>query len=78
MNREVGETTPFRTLGLRPHNVYLSAKTRQVAMELTTEMIQDMDRQYGQKVVSMAESALINDISKGINRDILNILFALG
>ena len=39
MNREVGETTPYRTLGFRPHNVYLAAKTRQAAIELTTEMI---------------------------------------
>jgi len=78
MNREVGETTPFRTLGLKPHNVYLAAVTRQVAMELTTEMIQDMDRQYGQRIVEMSEGELINEISQGINRDILNLLFALG
>ena len=78
MGREVGETTPYRTLGLKASNVYLAAKTRQAAMELTTEMIQDMDRQYGQQIVSMSETALINEISQGINRDILNLLFALG
>jgi hypothetical protein len=78
MNREVGETTPYRTLNYQISNVYISAKSKKIAMEITTEMIQDMNRQYAINTVGMSENIMINEISQSINRDILSHLFALG
>jgi hypothetical protein len=78
MRRGVGETTQFRTMGLQAFTKFVEAETFQVAATVTTEQIQDLNRQYGIDVVSMMENALVNEISQSINKHILSRAFALG
>jgi hypothetical protein len=78
MRRGVGETTQYRTMGLTAFTKFVEAETFQVAATVTTEQIQDLNRQYGIDVVSMMENALVNEISQSINKHILSRAFALG
>lgn len=78
MRRGVGEEQYYRTMGLQAFTKFVEAQTYQVAATITTEQIQDMNRQYGIDVVSMVENALVNDISQAINKHILSRAFALG
>jgi len=78
MRRGVGETSYYRTMGLQAFTKFVEAQTFQVAATVTTEQIQDLNRQYGIDVVSMMENALVNEISQSINKHILSRAFALG
>jgi len=78
MRRGVGETSYYRTMGLQAFTKFVEAETFQVAATVTTEQIQDLNRQYGIDVVSMMENALVNEISQSINKHILSRAFALG
>lgn len=78
MRRGVGETSYYRTMGLQAFTKFVEAETFQVAAQVTTEQIQDLNRQYGIDVVSMMENALVNEISQSINKHILSRGFALG
>jgi hypothetical protein len=78
MRRGVGETSYFRTMGLQAFTKFVEAETFQVAATVTTEQIQDLNRQYGIDVISMMENALVNEISQSINKHILYRAFALG
>jgi hypothetical protein len=78
MRRGVGETSYYRTMGLQAFTKFVEAETFQVAAQITTEQIQDLNRQYGIDVVSMMENALVNEISQSINKHILSRAFALG
>jgi hypothetical protein len=78
MRRGVGETTQYRTMGLQAFTKFVEAETFQVAATVTTEQIQDLNRQYGIDVISMMENALVNEISQSINKHILSRSFALG
>lgn len=78
MSRATGEVEYYRTMNLRSFTKFIEAKTYQVAMDVTTEQLQDMDRQWGIQVMSMAESILVNEISQSINKHILSRVFALG
>lgn len=78
MSRGTGESTYYRTMNMKTITKFIQAETFQVAMDVTTEQIQDMDRQWGLQIMSMAESALINEISQSINKHILGRAFALG
>jgi hypothetical protein len=78
MSRGTGETSYYRTMNMKAVTKFIEAETYQVAMTVTTEQIQDMDRQWGLQIMSMAESALINEISQAINKHILSRAFALG
>ena len=78
MKRGVGESTYYRQMGLKAYTKFVEAKTFQVAASVTTEQIQDLNKQYGIDVVSMVENALVNEVSQSINKDILTKLFALG
>jgi hypothetical protein len=78
MRRGVGETTQYRTMGMQAFTKFVEAETFQVAATVTTEQIQDLNRQYGIDVLSMMENALVNDISQSINKHILFRAFALG
>jgi hypothetical protein len=78
MRRGVGETTQYRTMGLQAFTKFVEAETFQVAATVTTEQIQDLNRQYGIDVVSMMENALVNEISQSTNKHILSRAFALG
>jgi hypothetical protein len=78
MNRGTGETTYYNTMGLKAFTKFVEAKTFQVAASVTTEQIQDLNKQYGIDVVSMVENALVNELSQAINKNILSKAFALG
>lgn len=78
MRRGVGETSYYKTMGLTAFTKFVEAETFQVAATVTTEQIQDLNRQYGIDVISMMENALVNEISQSINKHILSRAFALG
>lgn len=78
MNRETGESTYYRSMGLKTFTKFVEAKTYQVAASVTTEQIQDLNKQFGIDVVSMVENALVNEVSQAINKHILSSAFALG
>lgn len=78
MRRGVGETTQYRTMGMQAFTKFVEAETFQVAATVTTEQIQDLNRQYGIDVLAMMENALVNEISQSINKHILFRGFSLG
>jgi hypothetical protein len=78
MNRGTGESTYYRQMGLKAYTKFVEAKTFQVAASVTTEQIQDLNKQYGIDVVSMIENALVNEVSQSINKNILSKAFSLG
>lgn len=78
MRRGIGETSYYRTMGLQAFTKFVEAETFQVAAQVTTEQIQDLNRQYGIDVVSMVENQLVNEVSQSINKHILSRAFALG
>lgn len=78
MNRETGESTYYRSMGLKTFTKFVEAKTYQVAASVTTEQIQDLNKQFGIDVVSMVENALVNEISQSINKHILGTAFTQG
>lgn len=78
MNRETGESTYYRSMGLKTFTKFVEAQTFQVAAAVTTEQIQDLNKQFGIDVVSMVENALVNEVSQSINRHILGLAFNLG
>ena len=78
MRRGIGETSYYRTMGLQAFTKFVEAETFQVAAQVTTEQIQDLNRQYGIDVVSLMENALVNEVSQAINKHILYRAFALG
>lgn len=78
MGRGTGENTYYRMMGLQTFTKFIEAETFQVAASVTTEQIQDLNKQYGMDVVSMVENALTNEISQSINKHILSRAFALG
>lgn len=78
MTRETGESTYYRSMGLKTFTKFVEAKTYQAAAEVTTEQIQDLNKQFGIDVVSMVENALVNEVSQAINKNILGRAFTLG
>lgn len=78
MNRETGESTYYRSMGLKTFTKFVEAQTFQAAAAVTTEQIQDLNKQFGIDVVSMVENALVNEVSQGINKHILGQAFQLG
>ena len=78
MLRGVGETNYYKSLGLSTFTKFVEAGTFQVAASVTTEQIQDLNKQFGIDVVSMIENALVNEVSQAINKHILSRGFALG
>jgi hypothetical protein len=78
MRRGVGETTYYRNKGLTAFTKFVEAETLQVSITITTEQMQDLSRQYGLDITSMAETQLVDEITKAINKHILSRGFALG
>ena len=78
MLRGVGESTYFNSMGLSTFTKFVEAETFQVAAGVTTEQIQDLNKQFGIDVISMIENALVNEVSQAINKHILARAFALG
>ena len=78
MLRAVGESTYYNSMGLSTFTKFIEAETFQVAASVTTEQIQDLNKQFGIDVISMIENALVNEVSQAINKHILSRAFALG
>jgi len=78
MLRAVGESTYYNSMGLSTFTKFVEAETFQVAASVTTEQIQDLNKQFGIDVISMIENALVNEVSQSINKHILSRAFALG
>lgn len=78
MLRGVGETAGYRALGTKVYTKAVDAETFQVSTVVTTEQIQDLNKQFGIDLVSMVQNALVNEISQSINKHILSRAFALG
>ncbi len=78
MTRATGESTYYKSLGLSTFTKFVEAGTFQVAASVTTEQIQDLNKQFGIDVVSMIENALVNEVSQSINKHILSRAYALG
>lgn len=78
MLRGVGESNYYKSLGLSTFTKFVEADTFQVAASVTTEQIQDLNKQFGIDVVSMIENALVNEVSQAINKHILSRGFAMG
>jgi hypothetical protein len=78
MLRGVGESNYFNSMGLSTFTKFVEADTFQVAASVTTEQIQDLNKQFGIDVISMIENALVNEVSQAINKHILSRAFALG
>lgn len=78
MSRATGENTYYRVMNMQTFSKIIQAETFKIAITLTTEQIQDLDRQWGLDVISMAENTLVNEVSQSINKHILSRAFALG
>jgi hypothetical protein len=78
MGRGTGESTYYRPMNIQAYTKFIEAETYQVSATVTTEQIQDLNKQFGLDVVSMIENALVNEISQAINKHILSRAFALG
>jgi hypothetical protein len=78
MLRGTGESTYYNSMGLSTFTKFVEAETFQVAAAVTTEQIQDLNKQFGIDVISMIENALVNEVSQAINKHILSRAFALG
>jgi hypothetical protein len=78
MLRGIGETAGYRAMGTKVYTKAVDAETFQVSTVVTTEQIQDLNKQFGIDIVSIAQNGLINDISQSINKHILTRAFALG
>ena len=78
MLRAVGESSYYNSMGLSTFTKFVEAETFQVAASVTTEQIQDLNKQFGIDVISMIENALVNEVSQSINKHILSRAFALG
>lgn len=75
--REMGEATPGRRIGLKSYTIDVKAQTLQVDSAITREQVQDL-KQFGIDAVSQAEAALVNELTQGINKIILEKMFKLG
>jgi hypothetical protein len=78
MLRGVAESAYYNSMGLSTFTKFVEAETFQVAASVTTEQIQDLNKQFGIDVISMIENALVNEVSQSINKHILSRAFALG
>ncbi len=78
MLRSVGESNYYNSMGLTTFTKFVEADTFQVAASVTTEQIQDLNKQFGIDVISMIENALVNEVSQSINKHILSRAFQLG
>jgi hypothetical protein len=78
MSRGTGEQTYPRSMGIQTFTKNVQAGTFQVTISVTTEQIQDMNRQFGIDILAMAEGVLVNEVSQSINKHILSRAFALG
>jgi hypothetical protein len=76
-NRQEGESTKDKLLGLTLYSKSVAAETFQIAAAVTREQVQDL-KQFGVDAVAQVESVLTNELSQSINNLILGRIKALG
>lgn len=78
MDRATGEMQYPRQMSLKVFTKYVQVGTQSVAVAVTQEQVQDLQKQWGIDVLKLVENAAINELSQSINKHILSRLFALG
>jgi len=75
--RNVGESTPDKIMGLTLYSKTIAAKTFQIAAAVTREQVQDL-KQFGVDAVAQVETVLTNELTQSINSLILGKINTLG
>lgn len=78
MDRATGEMQYPRQMSLKVFTKFVQVGTQSVAVAVTQEQVQDLQKQWGIEVLKLVENACINELSQSINKHILSRLFALG
>lgn len=78
MDRATGEMQYPRQMSLKVFTKFVQVGTQSVAVAVTQEQVQDLQKQWGINVINLVETAAINELSQSINKHILSRLFALG
>lgn len=78
MSRQTGETTYYRSMGVRTWSHNFAAETVHVDIEYTTEQIQDMQMDHGLNALEFGESIMQDQLNQHINEHILGTMFAMG
>lgn len=78
MDRATGEMQYPRQMNLKVFTKFVTVGTQSIAVAVTQEQVQDLQKQWGIDVLKLVENAAINELSQSINKHILSRLFALG
>lgn len=78
MDRATGEMQYPRQMSLQVFTKYVTVGTQSIAVAVTQEQVQDLQKQWGIDVLKLVENAAINELSQSLNKHILSRLFALG
>ena len=78
MDRATGEMQYPRQMSLKVFTKFVQVGTQSIAVAVTQEQVQDLQKQWGINVLNLVETAAINELSQTINKHILSRLFALG
>ena len=78
MDRATGEMQYPRQMNLKVFTKLVSVGTQSIAVAVTQEQVQDLQKQWGIDVLKLVENAAINELSQSMNKHILSRLFALG
>lgn len=78
MDRATGEMQYPRQMNLKVFTKFVSVGTQSIAVAVTQEQVQDLQKQWGIDVLKLVENAAINELSQSMNKHILSRLFALG
>ena len=78
MDRATGEMQYPRQMSLKVFTKFVQVGTQSIAVAVTQEQVQDLQKQWGINVINLVETAAINELSQSINKHILSRLFALG
>lgn len=78
MDRGTGEMQYPRQMSLKVFTKFGQVGTQSIAVSVTQEQVQDLQKQWGIDVLKLVENAAINELSQSINKHILSRLFALG
>ena len=78
MDRATGEMQYPRQMTLKVFTKFVSVGTQSIAVAVSQEQVQDLQKQWGIDVLKLVENAAINELSQSMNKHILSRLFALG
>jgi len=78
MSRHTGETTYYRSMGLRRWHKNFTAETSHVDIEMTTEFMQDMKMDHDIDSQELAGAFIRDALSQAMNDHILSYIFAAG